>query len=274
MIAFDFTKMHGTGNDFIVVDNRGEKNIRWKPELVKLICDRRLGIGADGLLLLEESQPADFRMRYFNSDGFESEMCANGSRCICAFAFRLKLCEALFSFEANDGIHRAKILKPDHIRVQVFLHRTREDRTFPADFSLPEGVSFVGFMNTGVPHLILETDSLEKVDVQGLGGRLRFHEYYRPQGTNVNFVFRRKESGIAVRTFERGVDAETLSCGSGVTAAAIAMRRKYNIRDRKISVFTHGGNLSVDFSEEEDSIFLEGPVKFVFEGTYRKEVEP
>jgi diaminopimelate epimerase len=272
-MEFDFYKMHGAGNDFIVIDNRPKFFPDKNHAFVKHICQTHTGIGADGLLLLEDSKRAGFRMRYFNSDGNESEMCVNGSRCLCYFAFLLKVIDRQHNFEAGDGLHLGQILDKNFVRVEVKINKKSDSRTFPFDFELPNYISFIDFLNTGVPHLVLRCDQLEQIPVEDIGRQLRFHPYYAPQGTNVNFVkFSDREETLYVRTFERGVDAETLSCGSGVAACVISIADKQQPERRDFLVKTHGGMLTV--RKEEEKIYLEGPVKIIFKGRYLEEDIP
>ena len=267
---FDFYKMHGTGNDFIVIDNRQAVFSVNDHNLIKHICRSHTGIGADGLLLLEYSEQADFRMRYFNSDGYESTMCVNGSRCICYFSFLLKLIDRQHTFEAGDGLHSGEIIGKNIVRVEVKYHKKSDLRTFPVDFELPNYLSFLNFLNTGVPHLVLRCQNIDEVPVEEIGRKLRFHPYFAPEGTNVNFVrFSDDDDTLMVRTFERGVDSETLSCGSGVTASALSVAEKFRPDGRDFRVSTPGGELHVQ--KENDRIFLEGPVKVIFRGRYIEE---
>jgi diaminopimelate epimerase len=273
-MRFDFWKMHGTGNDFVVVNNFKLQFPSWSPELVKEICDRHTGAGADGLLLLEPSSLADFKMRYFNADGFESSMCANGSRCISYFAFKNGIIPMQARFEAGDGVHAVQIENQERIRVEVRVRRLEELRTFPVDFSLPETINFKGFINTGVPHLVLEVKGLQSVPVQETGRALRYHPYYQPEGTNIDFVETNQQSGslrLNVRTYERGVEAETLSCGSGVTAAAFLYLNNSGLKLKELEVDTRGGKLKVILSPDDDRIYLQGPVQIIYQGKYLKE---
>jgi diaminopimelate epimerase len=273
-MTFDFYKIHGAGNDFIFVDNINQDFVRQDPVYVKHICKPHTGIGADGLLLLEKSTSADFKMRYFNSDGYESDMCANGSRCTCFMAYLLGFVDKKHSFEAGDGVHLGEIIDKENVRVEVLLSKDNKLLTFPVDFKLPNSITFIDFLNTGVPHLILECEDIDLAPVDEIGNTLRFHKYYMPEGTNVNFV----ENGetkdsimLKVRTYERGVDAETLSCGSGVTAAAISYYKRLKKKKNKIDIKTRGGDLRVTLSDDFGSIFLEGPVRILFKGTYIEE---
>lgn len=272
MFNFDFYKMHGTGNDFIVVDNRNNHSVNWTPEVVSGICNRRLGIGADGLLLLESSQKATFKMRYFNSDGPEAEMCGNGSRCISWFAYEKLSPGKQFSFEAMDGIHYAEITGPERVKVQILKSKLNDSRTFPESFTLPQKASFLNFINTGVPHLILNWPSVTTEEVATTGRQLRFHSYYQPQGTNVNFCEVTNSQGkpvLNVRTFERGVDEETLSCGSGVTASALTFLEHELIKGPEINIHSLGGDLTIYAGQGSDEVYLEGPIQIVYRGSYQ-----
>jgi len=275
-MQIDFYKIHGAGNDFIFIDNRDGKFRENDPGFVKHLCTVHTGIGSDGLLLLENSQISDFKMRYFNSDGYESEMCANGSRCTCYMAKKLGIIDKKHNFEAGDGVHSGEIIDKEKVRVDVLLKKETELLAFPVDFNLPNSISFIDFLNTGVPHLILECENIDLVPVDEIGSSLRFHNYYMPEGTNVNFVEKTVTGNsieLKVRTFERGVDAETLSCGSGVTAAAISFYKRLSPKNKRIIISTKGGYLGVQLSDDFESIYLEGPVKITFKGTYIEEEE-
>lgn len=275
-MSFHFYKIHGTGNDFIFINNLNREIINLEPQFVKHLCMSHTGIGADGLLLLEKSKVADLKMRYFNSDGYESDMCANGSRCTCYMAYLLGFVDKKHSFEAGDGVHLGEIIDRDIVRVQVLFKEEKKLLTFPVDFKLPNSISFIDFLNTGVPHLVLECDNLDLVPVDDIGKALRFHPYYMPQGTNVNFVEKQETElsiDLKVRTFERGVDSETLSCGSGVTASAISYYKRLKRKVKVIKINTRGGNLIVNLSNDLNLIFLEGSVKILYKGTYIEEEE-
>jgi len=275
-MLFEFYKIHGTGNDFIFIDNRKGKFRENDADFVKHICSLHTGIGADGLILLENSTIASFKMRYFNRDGYESEMCANGSRCASYMAKLLGIIDKKHSFEAKDGVHSGEVINNEKVRVEVILKKEENLLTFPVDFKLPNSISFIDFVNTGVPHLILECDDINLAPVDDIGKALRFHDYYMPEGTNVNFVEKSEENNfieLKVRTFERGVDSETLSCGSGATAAAISFYSILKPRNKDISVITRGGRLVVSLSDDLKTNYLEGPVKIIFKGTYIEEEE-
>jgi len=271
-MEFDFFKIHGTGNDFVAIDNREKIFPASDDVFIKNICMHHTGIGADGLLLLEDSEFADFRMRYFNSDGFESDMCVNGSRCICYIAFLLQVIDKKHSFEAGDGIHSGEILAQNRVKVEVKYHKNKDTREFPVDFKLPKSISYINFIDTGVPHVVLLCEDVTIAPVYEVGKALRFHPYYGPEGTNVNFVqILDNDQDLVVRTFERGVDAETLSCGSGVTASVISMADNSKGEITPITVSTKGGKLLVSKNLHRNLIFLEGPVKIIYKGTYIEE---
>ena len=275
-MVFEFYKIHGSGNDFVCIDNRDGKFNEINPDYINHLCSAHLGIGADGMILIQHSDIAGYKMRYFNADGYEAEICVNGSRCASHLANLLGIIDRKHSFEANDGIHYAEIIDNEKVRVEVLLKKEKNLLTFPVDFKLPNSISFINFINTGVPHLILECDNIDLAPVDDIGRALRFHQYYLPEGTNVNFVEEAKESDsvkLKIRTFERGVDAETLSCGSGATAAAISFYRKLRLQNNNIEVITRGGKLLVTLSDDHKTYYLEGPVKIVFKGTYIEEEE-
>jgi len=272
--TMEFHKIHGAGNDFIVVNNWNGAHHHWESDFVRSICAFHTGIGADGFLAIERSKVANFRMRFFNSDGHEAEMCVNGSRCICYLAYKLNLVGKEFTFEAGDGVHKAKISGEESIRIQVLWRRGHDSRTFPVDFILPDQVYFKKFINTGVPHLVLECRDINKIPIDDLGTALRFHPYYQPEGTNINFVQKSDDTNnlsLRLRTFERGVDAETLSCGSGATACAISYTSENLNIDSEVEVITRGGKLSVSIVKNFNDIYLEGPVAYIFRGIYSKE---
>jgi len=255
-----FSKYQGTGNDFIIIDNRFQ---RWTPEerQITYLCDRHFGIGADGLMLLDLFEGFDFTMSYFNSDGRESSMCGNGGRCITAFANHLELIQDKARFHAIDGEHIAEILKPQseefNIRLKmkdVILHSDSED-----------GI----FLNTGSPHFVKFVEHLENMDVVSLGRAIRYDDCFAPGGTNVDFV-EVEDNCLFVRSYERGVENETLSCGTGVTASSLAAAYISGENKRRYEVRTRGGKLTVTFKQQGMSfseIWLEGVVRFVFSGS-------
>ena len=253
-----FEKYHGTGNDFILVDIRNHA-VSIQPEQIAKLCNRHFGIGADGLILLDKAEGYDFVMRYFNSDGNESSMCGNGGRCITAFARRLGVIDKNARFLAQDGEHHALILSEEGSNYYVSLAMR--------DVVLAEWQEDTIFLDTGSPHFVKISKGLDQVNVDLEGRKLRNDPQFGAEGSNVNFI-EEKEGLLHIRTFERGVEEETLSCGTGVTAAALGWALKNKKKDR-IEVNARGGRLSVKFLQNKDSftdIRLEGPAIFVFAG--------
>ncbi len=257
-VSFSFYKYQGTGNDFVIVDNRLGRFPKNDVEGIARICDRRFGVGADGLILLEDHPELDFTMVYFNADGHPSSMCGNGGRCLVNFARHMGLVRDACSFEAVDGIHRAQI-EERQVRLSMNdVHKLSRENA---------GV----FLDTGSPHLVLLVEDTDKVDVLTEGRRLR-NELYGEQGSNINFVQPLGENEFRVRTYERGVEDETLSCGTGVTAVALAMDHLGKAaKGSSIKLITPGGELRVDFEEDNglySDIWLSGPAQFVFKGDW------
>lgn len=266
-VTLEFTKMNGAGNDFILVDNHSG-DIRLTREQVARLCHRHRGIGADGLLLLEpaRSGEADWAWTFFNSDGSDAEMCGNGARCFARFARRLTGAEGGLSFETVAGIIRARF---DGELVTVNLTPPRDPRLDQA-VSTSQGELCVHSLNTGVPHAVVLVPDADEAMVGALGRELRFHAAFQPAGTNVNFVQLLGPGSIRVRTYERGVEGETLACGTGVTASALVCSRLQGWSS-PVNVRVQGGDtLAVSF-EELDGAFanvqLTGPAEFVFTGT-------
>lgn len=253
-----FYKYQGTGNDFVMIDNRNEKFPKENKSLVAKMCDRRFGIGADGLILLEHSDKADFKMVYFNADGSESTMCGNGGRCLVAFAKHMGVITKETTFDAVDGLHYANI---DNGIVSLQMIDVNTVEVYDHHF----------FLDTGSPHHVEIVKGLAAYDVFTNGKRIREGSPYFEAGSNVNFVEPLNDSKIKVRTFERGVENETLSCGTGVTASAIAMYSSNKVKTNSIDIEVEGGELNVSFDQEGDlfkNVFLTGPATFVFEGEF------
>ncbi len=254
-----FYKFHGNGNDFIIIDNRNSK-IELTTSQINKLCNRRFGIGADGLMLLESSEKFDFSMVYYNSDGNLSSMCGNGGRCIAAFANMLGLVDSKMKFEAYDGVHEA-----------VIESETLEFVEWDVSLQLADVMNIeVGdeycFLDTGSPHYVEFVDDVSKIDVVNEGRLIRESDQFKPHGTNVNFVEKSNDS-IIVRTYERGVEEETLSCGTGVTAAAIAASLQTG--QKSVLVHTKGGDFNINFDFENTkftNVWLRGPARLVFEG--------
>jgi diaminopimelate epimerase len=248
-----FYKYHGTGNDFVMIDN-SIANLELTQQQVAALCHRRFGIGADGLIFLQKHPTSDFEMLYYNSDGNTSTMCGNGGRCIVKFAADLNLINRETTFMAIDGLHRAKI--DDNGLVNLQMNDTKKAEEKAGGW----------FINTGSPHHIQKVDNVDAVDVQHTGKTLR--DAYGSAGANVNFVELAPDK-LRVRTYERGVEAETYSCGTGVTAVALAAHQQGWANSQKVEVETPGGLLHVAFLETKngyENIWLIGPAVFVFKG--------
>ncbi len=266
-MTLSFTKMNGAGNDFVLLDNR-DASLALDTEQIARVCDRHRGVGADGLLLVEPAENgADFRMRYYNADGGEAEMCGNGARCFARYAKMVSGTPASdLTFETQAGVIGAKCLGD---LVQIVMsdpHSHREPRSLDVNGRPLEA----HFLNTGVPHAVVFVDDLESVDVVKDGAALRHHAAFAPKGTNANFARSLGPSSISIRTYERGVEGETLACGTGVCASAIL----HHLRTEDpapISVKVRGGDtLHVGFEKTGGSfhkVTLTGPADFVFGGT-------
>ena len=255
-MIIDFYKYQATGNDFIIVDDRKKEFDLSDNLLIAALCERRMGIGADGLIILRNHDAFDFEMIYFNSDGNKSSMCGNGGRCIISFANMLEIINHETTFMAIDGQHKGKIMD-DGIYLQM------------QDVNEIEGVSDGLVLNTGSPHYIQMVDDLKNIDVNKEGRRIRNSSPFRNKGINVNFVL--DTNDLQVRTYERGVEAETLSCGTGVVASAIAMHYANCIEETLVNVRTKGGELTVSFEEFNNTyrnIWLSGDVSMVFAGEF------
>lgn len=273
MSRIDFTKMVASGNDFVIVEAKNQAaGIKKPDDLAKLMCDRKSGIGADGLLLLEDTNRADIRMRIFNPDGSEVDMCGNGARC-CAGYFSFQLLSVnnqpikietkagmLEAFVSGDMV-KLKMSEPHNIRLDIKL--------------MVNSLQFTAnYINTGVPHVVIFVENLGKVDVEDLGRRIRYHKDFASEGTNVDFVKILGKDRISIRTYERGVEGETLACGTGAVASAIITNYELRITDyeNKTDVLTKSGEvLKVYFNKKGDNIknvFLEGNAKIVYSGRF------
>jgi diaminopimelate epimerase len=261
-----FTKMNGAGNDFILFDNRtGEIDL--DRNQIAQLCDRHRGIGADGVLLLENpTNRADFRMRYFNADGGEAEMCGNGARCFARFASKVGGHQEKTSFETPAGVISAE-LKGDLVTLQM-----TEPTDLRLNFGLPMAAQnkTVHFINSGVPHVVIPVAKIDDADVHREGAAIRHHKMFSPNGTNVNFIEKRGPNKIAIRTYERGVEDETLACGTGIVASALIFAASEDCSG-PITVLARGGDeLQVGFERIDGgfrNVTLTGPAEFVFEGT-------
>lgn len=250
-----FSKYQGTGNDFILIDNI-HNTIQINSSFIKKLCDRRFGIGADGLMFLEQHDSLDFRMVYFNSNGLESTMCGNGGRCITAFAHDIGLIGSDCSFEAIDGIHQAHI--NDHRIVSIKMNDINNIRYSGNDF----------IVDSGSPHYVKFVENLQNTDVFNEGKKIRYSPEFKKDGINVNFIESKAED-IVVRTYERGVEDETFSCGTGVIASVISAHLFKKQQKNNYTVKTKGGELNVRFQKDGSrfhDIWLSGPAEFVFKG--------
>jgi diaminopimelate epimerase len=258
MMTIRFSKYQGAGNDFILIDNRDGALKNIQKDAVASLCNRRFGIGADGLMLLSSHQEFDFEMDYYNADGNLGSMCGNGGRCIVAFAKHLGIIDSETNFLAVDGPHYAKITTEGNwVELQMIDVESIEN----------DGDAFV--LNTGSPHYVQQVSALQEMDVFNAGSEIRNNKTYKVDGINVNFV-EPKTDYLFVRTFERGVEDETYACGTGVTAAAMAMAKKQNqIGKIETAIEVLGGKLQVTFNYDAQkftNVFLCGPAVKVFEG--------
>ena len=260
-----FTKMNGAGNDFILLDNR-TGNVQLTGSQISRLCDRHRGIGADGVLVLEPAaNGADFRMRYYNADGGEAEMCGNGARCFARYTSEIAGPLEQLSFETPAGLIAAALGR-DGVTLQM---SDPKDLRLNLDLSALEQTFRCHYIDSGVPHVVIPVESIAKVNVREIGAAVRHHAEFAPRGANVNFLERRG-GGIAIRTYERGVEDETLACGTGVVASALIFAATEGA-ESPVSVVVKGGDeLQVGFEKEGDrftNVTLTGPADFVFEGT-------
>lgn len=249
-------KFHGAGNDFILIDCIEKEEILSTKKIEEL-CNRHIGIGADGLILIEKSNKSSFRMLYFNSDGNEADMCGNGARCAFAFAFSKQYCKSNDSFEASDGLHQGSIVskKTHEWIVRITLHVSS------APAVIGDGSYFA---NTGVPHNVRMVNDINSIDVKNEGAKLRYNKQLFSDGANINFVSL-KNNELYIRTYERGVENETLACGTGITASALVANAFFGL-SFPITIHALGGLLRVD--EQNGLLWLEGPARHVFTSNY------
>ena len=256
-MQLEFYKYQGTGNDFVMIDNRTLFFPKENVQLIAHLCDRRFGIGGDGLILLENDADTDFRMVYYNSDGNQSSMCGNGGRCLVAFAKKLVVINDSCTFIATDGLHHATITADGLVSLQMI------------DVSNVKITPDYVFLNTGSPHHVQLVEDLENYNIKENGAAIRYGALYGKVGSNVNFVKQINADTFSLRTYERGVENETLSCGTGATAAAIAMNALGKTNATSIHLNVEGGKLEVSFDENNGqftNVFLKGPAEFVFKG--------
>lgn len=272
--AIDFYKMSGSGNDFILVDNRANLiEAAVAPELARNLCRRKVSVGADGLILIENDDEVDFSWSFFNADGSKAEMCGNGGRCVARLAKMLGICGSSLSFRTLAGI----------IRAEVSGNRVKLQMTEPRDLRLDQELELNGqrfnthFVNTGVPHTVFILDGpeiLAQQEVVGQGRKVRYHSQFASAGTNVNFVAVLGEQALAIRTYERGVEDETLACGTGATAVALVGAAKGIVRP-PVDVHTKSGEtLTIYFDPKKglpQEVYLEGETKVIYQGRLSEE---
>jgi diaminopimelate epimerase len=267
-MKINFSKLTAAGNDFVLIDNRN--NIIAKESyhnLAKKLCDRKYSIGADGLILLENSQDKDFKMKYLNADGSCACMCGNGGRSVAKFAYDLGIVDSKMVFETDAGIVKAEILTQDRVKLDLYnpkdlrqnIKLQIEDKNFDADF-----------INTGVPHIVIFVDDLKSLDVFKYGRLIRYSKVFEPEGTNVNFVQLLYGNKLFVRTYERGVEDETLACGTGITASGIVSVLK-GFTKSPVDIVSQGGDrlsvsFSIDLNMQVSNVVLEGSAVISFKG--------
>ncbi len=257
-----FSKLCASGNDFIVIDNREKilhDNIK---DIAIKLCKRKYSIGADGLMLVEKSDKADFKMRIINPDGSEVDMCGNGARCIALYAYKNKIALNKMTFETFAGLIEAEVTKDNLVKLKM---------SAPHSLSLDKEWNFI---NTGVPHVVIFVDDIDKIDVKTIGNSIRYHKKFAPAGTNVNFVKIKDDKHIRVRTYERGVEDETLACGTGSVASAIISGIKFGMKS-PVSVITQGGSalniyFKIDKNKSVSDVCLEGDAEIIYEGSLHK----
>jgi diaminopimelate epimerase len=266
MKSIPFAKMSGSGNDFILIDNReGIVPEDKQAHFVRCVCRRKISAGADGMIFVENSDKVDFKWNFFNSDGSVAEMCGNGARCVARFAFINGIVKERMGFETIAGIIYAQVLK-DKVKIKM---TDPCDLLIDATLSMDAGTIHYSSINTGVPHVVIEVDNIETADVIGMGRRIRHHSQFMPAGTNVNFMVPQTNGVWAVRTYERGVEDETLACGTGIVAAALVLAEQKNAASPITLKTRSGSHLKVCFSRDTGNytdIFLEGDARIIYEG--------
>ena len=266
MDSIPFTKMSGAGNDFIIIDNRDlilqDTDLA---EFIASVCRRKMSAGADGLILIEVSKTCDFRWRFFNSDGSNAEMCGNGARCAARFAYVNGIAGKNLSFETDAGVVNAQI-KDDRVRVKM---PDPSDLKQTYSLVLSNQSLEISSINTGVPHVVVMVEQPDQMDVVNVGREIRRHQTFAPAGTNVNFVRRAESSEIEIRTYERGVEDETLACGTGAIASAIISARLFKMNS-PVDVKTRSGEyLTIHFREKAgqfDQVYMEGDARLIYTG--------
>ncbi|MGB9807357.1 MAG: diaminopimelate epimerase [Thermosulfidibacteraceae bacterium] len=261
-----FSKLQGSGNDFIIIDNReGKIEVEEFKKVIPKITRRALSIGADGVIIIENCDEADFKWRFFNSDGSEAEMCGNGGRCAARFAYERNIAPRKMKFLTLAGI----------IEAEVIDRRVKIQLTEPKDLTLNDYLEDLkieySYINTGVPHVVIFSEDIENVPVEELGRKIRFHKRFSPKGTNVNFVKKIGDKRLAIRTYERGVEGETFACGTGATASALIAIIKGIIKHNEVEVLTRSGEILKIYYTGNGKVFLEGETRWVYDGIMREE---
>lgn len=255
-MEINFCKYNGAGNDFIVIDNLDDSLQLTESQIITL-CNRNIGVGADGIILLNSSDLTDFEVLHYTSDGNLGSLCGNGSRCAVSYAYKNNIISKKVIFEAYDGKHEAEVINDELINMQMKLN----SKIIKNDYGI--------WLNTGSPHLIVETTNTDDLDVKNVGKSIRYNDFFKNEGVNVNFVEKVSDNVFKIRTYERGVEDETQACGTGSTASAICMNYLGNTNANEIKMKCQGGDLEVKFTNSYDkfsNISLTGPAKFVFEG--------
>ena len=255
-MKINFSKYNGAGNDFILIDDR-ENLINDNKSLISYLCDRHFGIGADGLIILKESSNSDFEILHYTSDGNLGSLCGNGSRCAVLFAFDKDIISTNTVFHAFDGVHNAEILDNGLIKMEMKVNSDIVSNSYGT------------WLDTGSPHLVVEKNDTDELDVNNEGRLIRYSDFYKEEGVNVNFVEKISDNQFKIRTYERGVENETLACGTGSTASAICMNFLEKTNSSNITMQCKGGDLSVQFNSSEKDykeISITGPAKLVFDG--------
>ncbi len=266
-MQLSFVKAEGTGNDFIIIDAKDVPRAKNLSEIAKVLCRRRKSIGADGLLIYNESSACDFRMRIFNPDGSEPGMCGNGIRCLAQYARKIKnLKQDRFNIETKAGSITVDFLKEDSPRIKL-----TDPRNLKLNFALDvNGEKMnLNYVAVGVPHVVYLSSNIDKEDIAGLGGKIRFHEFFQPAGTNVNFIEVASPNSLKIRTYERGVEGETLACGTGASASSLVAFLLDKVKT-PVSVITRGGEVLTVYIQgakpKIEALYLEAKAKLVFEG--------
>lgn len=271
MESIPFWKMSGAGNDFIIIDNRASAvDVKEFHPLIPRICRRKMSVGADGFILIELSDTVDFKWRFFNSDGSRAEMCGNGARCAARFAYLNDIAGSRMAFETDAGIIEA-IVTGDTVKVQM---TEPKDLKLDYSISLKNGPLNLCSVNTGVPHAVVAVEDPDNFDVVGVGREIRYHEAFQPAGTNANFIGTSDDGTLIIRTYERGVEDETLACGTGSVAAALVANAMIGKESPLALRMRSGAILTIHFAKQGDryaDIYMEGDARIIYRGELQPE---